>query len=82
MTARLLQPQQLRDGRIEAGIGIVGVDHLGQGRTTKVLQQQETGLQVARQHLRHAYAIGLQQVTYLQPALHILQPRRRVHHDA
>ncbi|MNV76190.1 hypothetical protein D3C71_1695270 [compost metagenome] len=53
----------------------------GQRRAAQVFQQQEAVVFIARQHLRHAHAVGLEQVMHAQPRPHILKPRRGVHHD-
>ena len=77
-----LQPKQLFDGRFEMRVGGVVVDDLRQRRSAKVFQQQETIADVFHQHLRHAHAAAFQQCAHAQPRAHVLQLRRRIHHDA
>ena len=64
---------------VRIGVGVV--DQLRHGRAAEVFQQQEAGVDVARQHLRHAHAAGVEQVAHAQPGAHVFPVRRRVHHD-
>ena len=77
-----LQLQQLGDGIVEQGVGVVAVDDVQVGVRAEVFQQQETGIDVLRQHPRHAYAAGFEQAAHLQPRPHVFLVRRRIHHDA
>ena len=77
-----LQPQQLLQRGIEPGVRVVLADHMRQGRTAQVLQQQEAVLDVDGEHLRYAHIAAHQQFAHGQPGTDILQARRRVHHDA
>ena len=45
-----LHLQQLRDGGVELRVGVVGVDDVQVGVGAQVFQQQETGVDILRQH--------------------------------
>ena len=77
-----LQAQQLGHGVVEQRVGVVGVEDLQVGRGAEVLEQQETGLDIAREHARHPHPAAVEQGVDAQPGTDVLQARRRIHHDA